>query len=137
MGAGTTTPSVSHVFTFYDPASGIGFYARIRYKPNKEEGSGLSFIYLLGGKVLLYRHVEPIERNRDELEVGGLAFLRVRPMREWRVGFEGTMTLLSPRSEGRRALGGRDIRLSVRFRAINPLTTTGRGSSRSRATPRA
>jgi len=109
----------SHVFTFYDPSSRIGFYSRIGYKPNKGEGSGLSFIYLPDGRILLYQHIIPLERNKDELEVGELTFLRAKPMKEWKITFNGRMTILSSRIEGRKPEEVRNVRLNVNFRAIN------------------
>ena len=81
-----TAWSESYYFNAYDEHSDSGFFTRIGIRPN--EGTmdvGLS-VWLPGGDLAEYRHVkEQHEMIDTALEVGGVRYEMIEPMKCWRI----------------------------------------------------
>ena len=79
----------SYGFELYDAASGLVGAARIEVRPN--EGAmdvDLSF-FLEDGGFVTARHVAPQSTNTAQLEVEGVRFSLLEPLRRWRVEYDG------------------------------------------------
>ena len=83
---GDTAWSESYYFNAYDPAVDAGLFTRIGVRPN--EGTidvGLS-AWLPGNRIANVRGVrEQTVMTDSDLEVGGVRYERVEPMRSWRL----------------------------------------------------
>src|SRR5439155_13915239 len=83
---GDTAWSESYYFNAYDPASDTGFFTRIGVRPN--EGTmdvGLS-AWLPGTELATVAGIRQQEEMVDTgLEVAGVRYERLSPMKEWRV----------------------------------------------------
>jgi hypothetical protein len=92
---GDTAWSESYYFNGYDPASDTGLFTRIGVRPN--EGTidvGLS-VWLPGDRVASMRAVrEQREMTDDDLRVGGVAYERLAPLKEWRLAADDVSTSL-------------------------------------------
>jgi hypothetical protein len=117
---GDTAWSESYYFNCYDPVTDTGFFSRIGVRPN--EGTmdvGLS-VWLPGEELA---HVVAVRECRamtdSELEVGGVRYERIEPMREWRLTADAdgaVRNLAHPASVGRTTR----LSLEVRFDALMP-----------------
>jgi hypothetical protein len=78
--------SESYYFNCYDPDADVGFYSRVGIRPN--EGTidvGLA-VWLPGGGIDHVRHVrEQREMIDTVLDVGGVRYEMLEPMRRWRL----------------------------------------------------
>src|SRR5438876_6490037 len=78
--------SESYYFNAYDPDADAGFFTRIGIRPG--EGTmdvGLS-AWLPGGALAIVRGVCPqLSMIDTDLEVGGVRYQRLEPMRAWRL----------------------------------------------------
>ena len=78
--------SESYYFNAYDPVSDTGIFCRIGVRPN--EGTmdvGLS-VWLPGNELAHIVNVRECREMTDsDLDVGGVRYERVEPMREWRI----------------------------------------------------
>lgn len=92
---GDTAWSESYYFNGYDPATDTGLFTRIGVRPN--EGTidvGLS-LWLPGDRVASMRAVrEQTVMTDDDLHVGGIAYERLAPLKEWRLTAEGVAAAL-------------------------------------------
>src|ERR671919_3220188 len=83
---GDSAWSESYYFSAYDPASDAGVFTRIGVRPN--EGTmdvGLS-VWLPGNRIANVRGVrEQRVMTDDDLDVGGVRYERIEPMRTWRI----------------------------------------------------
>src|SRR3954451_18125435 len=83
---GDSAWSESYYFNGYDPDADVGLFTRIGVRPN--EGTidvGLS-VWLPGDEIANVRGVRPqAVMTDDDLEVGGVRYERVAPLREWRL----------------------------------------------------
>ncbi len=129
-----TAWSESYYFNAYDPASDSGFFTRIGIRPN--EGTvdvGLS-VWLPGGELAEYRNIaEQREMVGPPLEVGGVRYEMLEPMKTWRLAadvdavaracpaLEGTSVNESVTSAASRPVR---LELDVRFDAITPAAGT-------------
>jgi hypothetical protein len=125
-----TAWSESYYFNAYDPSSDSGFFTRIGIRPN--EGTmdvGLS-IWLPGGDLAEYRHqVECHEMLGPPLDVGGVRYELLEPMRRWRIvaEVEASARRCNPSSEDRWPVA---VALAVTFDALSPAVgSDGHGTS--------
>lgn len=125
-----TAWSESYYFNAYDPSSDSGFFTRIGIRPN--EGTmdvGLS-IWLPGGDLAEYRHqVECHEMLGPPLDVGGVRYELLEPMRRWRIvaEVEASARRCNPSSEDRWPVA---VALDVTFDALSPAVgSDGHGTS--------
>jgi hypothetical protein len=83
---GDSAWSESYYFNAYDPIADAGFFTRIGVRPN--EGTmdvGLS-VWLPGNRIANVRGIrEQRVMTDDDLDVGGVRYERVEPMRTWRI----------------------------------------------------
>ncbi len=83
--------SESYYFNCYDPDADVGFFTRVGIRPN--EGTidvGLS-IWLPGGGIDHARHVREQKTMIDSvLEVGGIRYEMLEPMKRWRLTADTT-----------------------------------------------
>jgi hypothetical protein len=83
---GDSAWSESYYFNAYDPIADAGLFTRIGVRPN--EGTmdvGLS-VWLPGNRIANLRGVrEQRVMTDDDLDVGGVRYERVEPMRTWRI----------------------------------------------------
>ena len=113
---GDSAWSESYYFNAYDPAADAGFFTRIGVRPN--EGTmdvGLS-VWLPGNRIANVRGVrEQHVMTDDDLDVGGVRYERVEPMRTWRTA-DADATVLDlgrrprPGPDSRPSDAGRDLR---------------------------
>ena len=119
--------SESYYFNAYDAIADVGLFTRIGIRPR--EGTmdvGLS-VWLPGTDLALVRGVRPQHEMTDvELDVGGVRYQRVAPMREWRLTCDADAYV----TDLRRAREPRTTRLAmdVTFHALTPaIGTDGQG----------
>jgi hypothetical protein len=121
---GDTAWSESYYFNGFDPASDSGLFTRIGIRPN--EGTmdvGMS-VWLPGGELGEYRSRKEQRTVVDTtLEVGGVTYQMLEPMRVWRLTFDGDVAA-RPCTPG--ATSERDVRvaLDLRFDALSPAIGT-------------
>src|SRR5690242_15494513 len=114
-----TAWSESYYFNTYDPTSDTGFFTRIGVRPN--EGTidvGLS-VWLPGTELAVVHGIAPCREMTDSaLEVAGVRYTRLEPMRTWRItaDAEASVRDLAGRREPRRAR----LRVDATFRALAP-----------------
>ena len=120
--------SESYYFNAYDPASDTGFFTRIGIRPN--EGTidvGLS-VWLPGAELAQTGGVREQREMIDAgLEVAGVRYERIEPMKQWRLTAEADALVrdLSGADEPR----GARVALDVTFEALTPaIGTDGQGS---------
>ena len=78
--------SESYYFNAYDPVSDSGFFTRIGIRPNEGTMDVALSIWLPGSSLAHVGGVRPqTEMTDTDLEVGGLRYERVVPMKEWRL----------------------------------------------------
>lgn len=112
-----TAWSESYYFNAYDPVTDTGLFTRIGIRPN--EGTmdvGLS-VWLPGTDLALVAGVRPQATMTDrDLDVAGVRYERIEPMREWRLSADAEATIrdLSGRRESRRER----VALDLTFRAL-------------------
>jgi hypothetical protein len=112
-----TAWSESYYFNAYDPGTDCGFFTRIGVRPN--EGTmdvGLS-VWLPGTDLAVVHGVRPQPAMTDSaLEVAGVRYERVSPMRVWRLSAD-TDAVVRDLSRGREPRPTR-LRLEVTFEAL-------------------
>src|SRR5690606_28902954 len=125
--------SESYYFNAYDPAVDAGLFTRIGVLPN--EGTmdvGLS-VWLPGDRIANVRGVrEQHEMTDDDLDVGGVRYERVEPMRTWRITADADCEVLDLAGDTTPG-SGRPGRLVVdlTFRSLTPaIGTDGTGRER-------
>lgn len=110
---GDTAWSESYYFNGYDPACDAGLFTRIGVRPN--EGTidvGLT-LWLPGDRVATLRAVRPQhEMTDDDLQVGGVRYERVSPMKQWHLTAEASGVL----TDGTAV----PVSLDLRFHALTP-----------------
>ena len=83
---GDSAWSESYYFNGYDPAVDAGIFTRIGVRPN--EGTidvGLS-VWLPGNRIAIVQSIrEQTEMTDTDLDVGGVRYERLEPMRRWRL----------------------------------------------------
>jgi hypothetical protein len=126
---GDSAWSESYYFNAYDPAVDAGLFTRIGVRPN--EGTidvGLS-VWLPGDRMAHVRGVrEQHVMTDDDLDVGGVNYERVDPMRTWRLTADAEAEAKGagedPRERGRPAR----LRMDLTFESlIPPIGTDGLG----------
>ncbi len=81
-----TAWSESYYFNAYDPASDSGFFTRIGIRPNEGTMDVGFSLWLPGGELAEYRHVVgQHEMVGPPLQVGGVRYELLEPMRSWRI----------------------------------------------------
>lgn len=116
--------SESYYFNAYDPDADVGFFTRIGVRPNEGTMDVGFSVWIPGGGLATVRGIrEQHEMTDTELEVAGVRYERVAPMREWRllvdadsdhgpVGAEVTFRSLMPAigadGQGRAGAGASD-----------------------------
>jgi hypothetical protein len=125
--------SESYYFNAYDPAVDAGLFTRIGVRPN--EGTmdvGLS-VWLPGDRIANVRGVrEQHEMTDSDLDVGGVRYERVEPMRTWRITADADCEVLDLTGDTTPG-SGRTGRLAVdlTFRSLTPaIGTDGTGRER-------
>src|SRR3954451_23659413 len=124
---GDTAWSESYYFNAYDPATDTGLFTRIGVRPH--EGTidvGLS-LWLPGGRIANARAIRPQQvMTDDDLQVGGIRYERVAPMKQWRLTTEAEAEGLDLST--RTSLGTTTIGMALVFDAlIPPIGTDGQG----------
>ena len=131
-----TAWSESYYFNAYAPATDSGLFTRVGIRPN--EGTmdvGLS-VWLPGGELAEYRHVvECHDVPEAPLQVGGVRYELLEPLRRWRLvaDVEATARPCNASDPARRVVA---IGLDATFEALTPAVGSdggGGGSSRSGA----
>jgi hypothetical protein len=127
---GDSAWSESYYFNAYDPDADTGFFTRIGVRPN--EGTidvGLS-AWLPGTELAVVRGVrEQHEMVDTGLEVAGVAYERLAPLKEWRITCDADAVVLDLGEGGGMRPG--HLSLDVTFSALIPAIGTdgqGRGS---------
>ena len=120
---GDSAWSESYYFNGYDPEADVGFFTRIGIRPN--EGTmdvGLS-AWLPGTELAVVRGVREQTAMVDtDLEVGGVVYERLAPLKEWRIACAADAVVLDLGGSG----GARPGRLAmdVTFSALIPAVGT-------------
>jgi hypothetical protein len=125
--------SESYYFNAYDPTVDCGFFSRIGVRPNEGTIDGHFALWLPSGDVAHVRHKRGQHEMIDtHLEVEGVTYDCIEPMREWRLRVKGAAFV--------QHLGGSagpatvELDVDVRFHALTPANgVDGQGSSRSGA----
>jgi hypothetical protein len=116
---GDSAWSESYYFNAFDPESDCGLFTRIGVRPN--EGTidvGLS-LWLPDMDIANVRGVrEQRVMVDDGLEVGGVRYERVTPLREWRLTAEAEADVLD--LGGRRAPRRTSVAMDLTFRSLTP-----------------
>jgi hypothetical protein len=114
--------SESYYFNCYDPETDTGMFTRIGVRPN--EGTidvGLSVWVPGGGLAVIHAVREQREMIDTGLEVGGVAYERLAPMKEWRLTADTQAHL-----DGRQV----PVALDLTFSALTPaIGADGQGSA--------
>lgn len=123
---GDTAWSESYYFNAYDPSVDAGLFTRIGVRPN--EGTidvGLS-VWLPGNRIANVRGVRPqTVMTDDDLDVGGVRYERIEPLRSWRLTADAEAVVLDLATGAARGTGrpGR-LTLDLRFEALTPAVGT-------------
>jgi hypothetical protein len=119
---GDSAWSESYYFNAYDPIADAGLFTRIGVRPN--EGTmdvGLS-VWLPGNRIANVRGVrEQRVMTDDDLDVGGVRYERVEPMRTWRITADADAEVLDLGTGA--ATPGR-VGLDATFSALTPAVGT-------------
>src|SRR5436305_11416493 len=126
---GDSAWSESYYFNCYDPDTDAGFFSRIGVRPN--EGTmdvGLS-AWLPGSELAFVRGVrEQKEMTDTELEVGGVRYERLAPLKEWRIACTADAVVVDLEERGTVRPGR--LAMDVTFSALIPAVgTDGQGKS--------
>ncbi|MBV8296655.1 MAG: hypothetical protein JO085_07460 [Acidimicrobiia bacterium] len=124
---GDSAWSESYYFNCYDPEADTGFFTRIGIRPN--EGTmdvGLS-AWLPGSELAVVRGVrEQTEMVDTGLEVAGVTYERLSPLKEWRIACAADAVVLDLGKQGGMRPGR--LAMDVTFSALIPaLGTDGQG----------
>src|SRR5438046_1110876 len=126
--------SESYYFNAYDPVSDTGFFTRIGVRPNDGTMDVGMSVWLPGtGLAHLAGVRECHEMTDTELEVEGVRYERLEPMRSWRITASGDAPArdLADRGAPKRQVS---LALDVRFDALTPAVgVDGQGSEGSGA----
>ncbi|HEX6310627.1 MAG TPA: hypothetical protein VF152_03295 [Acidimicrobiia bacterium] len=112
--------SESYYFNCYDPGTDTGFFTRIGVRPN--EGTmdvGLS-VWLPGGELAQLHAVRECHVMTDsDLDVGGVRYERIEPMRVWRLtaGADASVRDLGDLGAATRTV---PVAVDATFRALTP-----------------
>jgi hypothetical protein len=125
--------SESYYFNLYDPGERLGAFTRIGIRPNeKTMDVGLS-IFVPDGGFIHVRHVKPQTTNTADLEVEGLRYELIEPLKRWRITYDGASHCLKSARDTANREAWQKSRLErlivdLTFDAINP--PAGAGSDR-------
>jgi len=127
---GDSAWSESYYFNAYDPAVDAGLFTRIGVRPN--EGTmdvGLS-VWLPGDRIANVRGVrEQRVMTDDDLDVGGVRYQRLEPMRSWRLTARADAELLDLATGWDRGKS-HPVALDLTFESLTPaIGTDGQGRS--------
>lgn len=81
--------SESYYFNFVDPKSKIAMFTRMGFRANDGWADGLHVVYLGGDRVAFTYGRRTIEKDDQELSVGGLTLHRGEPFKNWRIEYDG------------------------------------------------
>ena len=82
--------SESYYFNAYAPAADVGFFARVGIRPNAGTMDGFVWAWLPDGRAGRLHELAACDSMVDSvLEVGGIRFEMVEPMRRWRLRAHG------------------------------------------------
>jgi len=120
---GDSAWSESYYFNCYDPETDAGFFTRIGIRPN--EGTmdvGLS-AWLPGSELAVVRGVrDQMEMVDTGLEVGGVTYERLAPLKEWRIACAADAIVLDLGGDGGMRPGR--LAMDVTFSALIPAVGT-------------
>jgi hypothetical protein len=127
---GDSAWSESYYFNAYDPAVDVGLFTRIGVRPN--EGTmdvGLS-VWLPGDRIANVRGVrEQRVMTDDDLDVGGVRYQRLEPMRSWRLTARADAEVLDL-ATGWDGGKSHPVALDLTFESLTPaIGTDGQGRS--------
>jgi hypothetical protein len=112
--------SESYYFNAYDPVSDSGFFTRIGVRPNDGTIDAGMSVWLPGHELAHLGGVRECHEMTDsDLEVAGVRYDRIEPMRAWRITASGdahARDLTRPDSAGRPVT----IEIDARFDALMP-----------------
>jgi hypothetical protein len=119
--------SESYYFNCYDPGADAGFFTRIGIRPNEGRMDvGLS-VWLPGTELAAMRGARDQQEMVDTgLEVAGVTYERLAPMKEWRIACDADAVIVDLGPEG--GLRPAKLAMDVTFSAlIPPVGTDGQG----------
>ena len=110
--------SESYYFNGYDPTVDAGLFTRIGVRPNeKTVDVGLS-VWLPGNQIALARGVHDVQVMIDgDLEVAGVCYRRVEPMRTWHLTADTDVEVLDLATTSARSC---HLALDVTFESLMP-----------------
>jgi len=114
-----TAWSESYYFNAYDPASDTGIFTRIGIRPNEGTADASLSVWLPGQELATIRAVRPQHEMIDNvLEVEGVRYECVAPMKEWHIQAEQEARVQDLSGEGKRRKT--NVALDLRFHALIP-----------------
>ncbi len=118
---GDTAWSESYYFNAFDPAADAGLFTRIGVRPNEGHiDVGLS-LWLPGQRIANVRAIRPqTVMTDDELEVGGVRYERIEPLREWRLTADADAETLDLSSVPATPAGRCRVSMDLTFKALTP-----------------
>ena len=129
---GDSAWSESYYFNAYDPTADAGLFTRIGVRPNEGTMDVGLLVWLPGNRIANIRGVrEQRVMTDDDLDVAGVRYQRVEPMRTWRLTADADAQVLELGSTPTSAAGrpGR-LTLDLIFEALTPaIGTDGQGRS--------
>jgi hypothetical protein len=81
--------SESFYLNFSDGGGRLGGFTRIARHPTRNEVEGLLCVYLPGGGIGIVHLVKTIDSGDQSIQVGGLGYECVEPLKRWRVHYDG------------------------------------------------
>ena len=112
--------SESYYFNAFDPASHSGFFTRIGIRPHEGTMDASMSVWLPDGELAEHREVrEQHEMVDTVLDVGGVHYEMIEPLRAWRITMEADAPArrCAPGAGTNRSV---HVALDVRFDAITP-----------------
>jgi hypothetical protein len=110
--------SESYYFNCYDPDTDLGFFTRIGVRPNKGTLDSFLALWLPSGEVGFVRAVREQHTMTDsDLAAGGVAYVRLEPMRSWRLSVDADVTAVDFANASSRVLHGQ---MEAEFSALTP-----------------
>jgi hypothetical protein len=116
---GDSAWSESYYFNAYDPISDSGLFTRIGIRPNEGTADASLSVWLPGQELATIRAIRPQHEMIDNvLQVEGVRYECMAPMKEWRIAAEGEARV--HQLSGERSPRKTNLSLDLRFHALTP-----------------
>jgi len=127
---GDSAWSESYYFNCYDPDTDAGFFTRVGVRPNEGTMDVGHSVWLPGSELAVVRGVrEQREMVDTGLEVAGVSYERLAPLKEWRITCDADAVILDLGGKGGMRPG--HLSMDVTFSALIPaIGTDGQGKAR-------